>query len=239
MKSVLVHVLLTLVCSSEVGDSPLGWPQFLGPGGLSDAARQNPPLSFDLVRDVRFRVEVPAGSSSPCIVGDRLFLSGFEDGQLLMLAYDRRDGSELWRRQEEPLDQETFDHVDAHPAMPTPCSDGETVYFYFGSFGLIALDLDGRRRWELDLPRTINEFGVGNSPILFEDLLILNRDGCPKGAILALDKADGSLRYRIPRLGVFYSYSSPFLWRNAERSELIIAGTRKLCSYEPRTGKRL
>jgi outer membrane protein assembly factor BamB len=89
------------------------------------------------------------------------------------------------------------------------------------------------------LPHPGHSFGVGSSPLLYDGLLILPRDGGPEAAVLAYDAGDGSELWRIDRFDYGESHGTPFLWRNAERDELVISGTARLCSYDPGTGERL
>src|SRR6266568_3003484 len=81
------------------GDRPLGWPQFRGPGGSGVADGQKPPVEFGPDRNVKWKVAVPPGFSSPIIVGDKLVLTAFEGGKLYTIAYNRADGKEAWRAQ--------------------------------------------------------------------------------------------------------------------------------------------
>jgi len=141
-------------------DGALRWPQFLGPNGKAVVDSKPASLAFDLEKDVRFRVALPPGSSSPCIAGDKLFVTGFEKGAFVMLALDRKSGTELWRRTRQAPPPVKVMHVDADPAAPTPCTDGERVVFYFGEHGLVVLDLAGELVWEKPLPPPRAPFGI-------------------------------------------------------------------------------
>jgi outer membrane protein assembly factor BamB len=231
--------LATLSLGSVAASQDARWPQFLGPRGTAVVESKPASLAFDLERDVLFRVALPRGSSSPCIAGDRLFLSASEGEELLMLALDRQSGAELWRRtRKAPLPPE-FAHVDADPAAPTACTDGERVAFYFGEYGLVVLDLAGELLWEQPLPPPQAPFGLGSSPIFVDDLLILSRDGCPDSAIHAYAKQDGTPRWSVPRIGFTYSFGTPFVWQSSARRELVVAGTQRLTGLDPASGKEL
>ncbi|HYR59466.1 MAG TPA: PQQ-binding-like beta-propeller repeat protein, partial [Chthoniobacteraceae bacterium] len=69
------------------------WPQFRGPAGNSVAAGETPPAQLDSANNLLWQVAVPAGASSPIVVGDRVFLTGFADGKLITLALNRADGA--------------------------------------------------------------------------------------------------------------------------------------------------
>jgi len=77
----------------------LAWPQFRGPGGSGIAEDQKPPVEFGPEKNVKWKVPVPAGISSPTVAGDKLVLTAFDGGKLYTIAYSRSDGKELWRRE--------------------------------------------------------------------------------------------------------------------------------------------
>src|SRR5258707_13005888 len=79
------------------GDNPLTWPQFRGPGGSGVADGQKPPVEFGPDQNVKWKVPVPSGFSSPIVAGDKLVLTAFEGGKLYTIAYDRASGKEAWR----------------------------------------------------------------------------------------------------------------------------------------------
>lgn len=113
------------------------WPQFRGPNsaGVADDAR--PPVHFGPETNLLWKIASPPGLSAPVVWKDRIFLTALENKQLLTLSYDARSGREFWRR---VAPAETLEpcHEFSSPAASTPCTDGERVYAYFGSFGVIA-----------------------------------------------------------------------------------------------------
>ena len=230
-------LLLTLVLSPAPADG--SWPQFLGPHGMARAGDTSVSLTFDREQDVLWRTDLPHGSSSPCIVGSSIFVTGTEDDYLHMLALDRTTGAELWRKSVKTPGLGPKAHVDAAPAAPTACSDGERVVFYFGGYGLLAYDLEGTLLWEKQLPVPGAPFGIGTSPVIVDDDVILSRDGCDDSSIYAFSKIDGTERWRVPRLGYKDSHSTPFVWNNAGRRELIVAGTQRLTALDPSDGSEL
>src|SRR5262245_16181192 len=74
------------------------WPQFLGPAGHAVADADHPPVTFGPESNLVWRAELPGGASSPCLWGDRIFLTTFHDGRLETLCVRRRDGEVLWRQ---------------------------------------------------------------------------------------------------------------------------------------------
>ncbi len=134
------------------GDGPVVWPQFRGPGGSGVADGQKPPVEFGPDKNVKWKVTVPPGFSSPIVVGDKLVLTAFEGGKLYTIAYRRSDGKELWRAHAPAKQIEEFHKTEGSPAASTPATDGKRIVSYFGSCGLFCYDLDGKQLWNFELP---------------------------------------------------------------------------------------
>lgn len=231
----LLFISLDSRAAAQGGD----WLQFRGPGGLAVADDTPIPSAFGPDAKVLWKTKIPPGSSSPCIVGTRVFVTGFQEGKNVVLALDRGDGKLRWSKTFEGTTHPTYYHPDAGPALATPISDGERVIASFGNYGLVALDLDGKVVWEKRLPHPGYVFGVGSSPLYFDGLLVLSRDGAPEAGILVIDATDGSDLWHIDRFEFGESHGTPFLWHNKDRDELVIGGSGRLCSYDPGTGEKL
>lgn len=226
--------------SSLAGQDPARWPQFRGPGGLALAPTEvEVPVPFHPTKDRLWRITTPKGHSSPVVWGDRIFLTGYRDDRLLMSCYSRRTGKLQWEHSVKAQGKEERLNESGCPAMPSACTDGERVFFYFGAYGLQARKVTGELLWEKRLPVPRSEFGTGNSPVIVGDTVILIRDGTADSAVLALACKDGAVRWKLPRFAFVVSYTTPFLWRNRHREELVLAGSGRLVSLEPKTGRRL
>ncbi len=124
-------------------------------------------------------------------------------------------------------------------ATETPVTDGEFVFAYFGMIGLYCCDMAGNLIWEKDLGNYPMRAGWGtsSSPVLYQNLLIIQVDNEEQSFVVALDKLTGTERWRVLREEPS-QYSSPIIWKNSLRSELIVGGT--FCrSYDPMTGELL
>ena len=88
------------------------------------------------------------------------------------MCIDQRTGKILWRRTVAPAEIEKV-HDISSPAAPTPATDGERIYVYFGSYGLVSYDFYGKLLWERRLPVPQNPYGAVASPIVAGDLLVL------------------------------------------------------------------
>jgi len=195
------------------------WPQFRGINAAGIAAADaRPPLTVD-EEHLLWKTEIPSGHSSPCVMGDDIFVTGCSesDSSLHMLCVDRKSGKVRWDR---ALFPESFEKVHAvgNAAQPSPVTDGERVYFYFGSYGLLCYTTDGEPVWEMPLPLTEAGYGVASSPVLYGDLLLLNRDVRSEQRMLALNRYSGDtvwvsdLPAGMPGTSVA-SYSTPIIWK--------------------------
>ena len=99
MEQALAGAGIGLCAIAGSGAEPLAWPQCRGPAGSGIADGQKPPVDVGPTRNVKWKVPVPSGASSPIVVGDLLVLTAFEDDKLYTIAYARADGKEAWRAQ--------------------------------------------------------------------------------------------------------------------------------------------
>ncbi len=230
-----VILALTLV-SLNVSAETARWPQFRGGDGRAVSESKDAPTEFGPTKNVLWNVSLPSGHSSPCIWDDRIFITGFEQGKLLAICLNRADGKVVWQVTVPAQKVEEFHRISS-PAASTPCTDGERVYFYFGSFGVLCLDLAGKEVWRLPMPLPVNDFGTGASPVLAGGKLVILRDQDVGSFLLALDARTGREIWKTPRPGFFRGHSTPFIWRHDGTEEIVVTGSVRVKSYELATGK--
>lgn len=219
----------------------VAWSRFRGPNGSGVAEATGLPVRFSASLNMVWKATAPIGHSSPAIVGDRVFLTGFQEkDQLLVLALDRESGRQLWQRAVTRTRTAAIANPYNTPASPSPVSDGETVYAFFQDFGVVAYSMDGSPRWQLPLGPFRNNHGMGASPILYRDVLIQSCDQDVGSFLLIIDKGTGKVRRRIDRselLGV--SYSTPTIYERAGKAPLLIApGSFEMIAYNLETGEK-
>jgi len=208
------------------------WSQFRGPGGSGLAPDAAPlPVQLDLESNLRWRCELPPGHSSPCIHGDRIFVTGATDRELLTICLDRKTGAVLWQRGALSDMFESRHRING-PATPSPTTDGKHVCVYFGSCGLICYDFEGRELWMRRMRIPENMYGTAASPIMAEGMLIFLNDNAGQSSLEALDPTDGSTLWRKARPTFPAGWSSPMLWRNGEVDELVIYGVGWITAYD-------
>jgi outer membrane protein assembly factor BamB len=112
-------------------------------------------------------------------------------------------------------------------------TDGERVYFYFGNVGVFCFDLEGKELWRkrLEPVKVRYNWGTAASPVLHGDNLFIVNDNDEKSYLLALDKKTGREVFRIER-DEKSNWATPYVWQNAERTELVTCGTGKIRSYD-------
>lgn len=200
---------------------------------LTTAIRRDPIEGHDAVRHV-----MPDGTDflHPDSV-DAEYLHEYR-----VLSLDADGGEILWDVQVAegaPYDDR---HSASSYASPTPATDGERVYAYFGTPGLFALDFDGNVLWHADLGQMATlGMGVGTSPLLHEGLVIVQAD-LELGAesfIVALDTTTGEEVWRTAREGISVTWTTPVLVDTGTRTELVTSGNELLVSYDPGTGEEL
>jgi outer membrane protein assembly factor BamB len=211
--------------------SSVEWARFRGPNGSGIAEDNKPPIVFGPSEKRLWKTAVPRGHSSPIVWNDHIFITAVDDGTLVTLALRRKDGTVLWRRVA-PANTIEPVHAFNYPAAPTPATDGERVYAYFGSYGLLAYDFNGNEVWRCALPLLPMLYGTATSPIVFDGKVILQRDGnSTESELLALNAKTGGVVWRTPRPLLRDSWSTPVIWNQNGRGEIVTVGTNRVVAY--------
>jgi outer membrane protein assembly factor BamB len=162
-----------------------------------------------------------------------------EDGRSLrVLAVDAESGRvlhdvEVFRQERPPSIHEKNSH-----ATPTPVLSADKVFVHFGASGTACLRAsDAVILWKTQLPYQ-HGHGSGGSPVVFEDLLIVNCDGTDRQYVVALDAASGKERWRSNRPSAMAFATSLIIPVNGQ-PQLISPGAHRTVAYEPRTGKEI
>ena len=182
---------------------------------------------------------VPSGLSSPIVVGDKLVITAFENDKLYTIAYNRADGSEAWRAEAPAKKIEPYYKAQGSPAASSCATDGERIVSYFGSCGLFCYDLAGKELWRYEMPpaETIAGFGTGNSPVIVDGLVILDREEIKDPKIIALDLATGKPKWEKKRESNS-SFGTPADVGDAEREADCHAGLQEDDRLQPGERRR-
>ncbi len=238
MRPLLVPILALAACTTPTTTAAGSndWNRFRGPDGAGRASTTaRLPAVLDRASNLAWSSPVPPGASSPCVVRSRVFVTGHEKGELVTVCLDLASGKPLWRRAVEARGEERLHDINS-PAAPTPTSDGERVFAYFGTFGVIAYDLAGNELWrrEQDVPK--NTFGSAASLVLVEDRLVQCYDSNEASWLAALDPKTGDTLWHVEREGFGSGWSTPGVWRHDGVTELLVYGVWWLNAYDLRDG---
>lgn len=235
-----------LLLASSVAATPVraeDWPQFRGVNCTGTSTGTRPlPVKFSATENLRWSAKVGDGVAGAVIAAGRVFVCGMTDYETVSLfAFDAATGDKLWQRdwQTGPLAEI---HATNSQASATPAADGERVYFYFTTLGLLAVDArTGQDVWQqkLPVPFFVFKWGPGMSPVLYRDLVLFCQDDDLHPAFYAFDKTTGRLRWRDDRLDMAVNYSHPVVCTVDGRDEIVVAGTGRVIGYDPQSGQRL
>lgn len=239
MMQLILCVTMAMVAAEASADekAALIWPQFRGPGGSGIAEEQKPPVELGPDKNVKWKVAAPSGLSSPIIVGDRLVITAFDDNELFTIAFNRSDGSQAWSTHAPAEKIESYYKPQGSPAASTCATDGQRIVSYFGSCGVFCYDLDGNELWRYDLPpaQTIAGFGTGNSPIIVDGLVILDREETKDPKIVAIDLATGNPKWEKKRASNS-AFSTPAVWETPSGKQIVTPGFKKMIGYNLANG---
>jgi outer membrane protein assembly factor BamB len=207
------------------------WTQFRGHQGrgvAQDATRL--PIEWDRQanRNIAWRVDLPGrGPSSPIVIGDRVVVtcsSGYQQDRLHVVCFDAGTGDTLWHRQFWATGR-TRTHPTSANAAPTPASDGQAVYAFYSSNDLACLDLDGNLRWyrglAYDFPKAGNDVGMSSSPVVAENVVVVQVENQGDSFISGIDTRTGETRWQFARPKVA-NWSSPLITQAADGAMLVL-----------------
>ena len=151
----------------------------------------------------------------------------------LVYALDFDSGDVLWTSEVNRATPNFDRHLKNTYASSTPVTDGERVYAYFGNVGIFTFDMDGNQLWEqrFDASDTRLGWGPAASPVLHDNTLFIVNDTDEESFVVALDAETGEERWRRDR-DEGTNWSTPFVWQNEIRTELITTGSDQVRSYD-------
>lgn len=228
------------------------WPQFRGPTAQGHSTAVNVPTTWSESENVQWKVGVPGlGWSSPVVKDGRIWLTTAADQgkSLRLLSFDLTTGESLKNIEIFNIDKPSGIHNKNSHASPTPLLEDDRVYVHFGTHGTACVKDNGVVLWTADLEYK-HGHGSGGSPVIFENLLIINCDGTDTQYIVALDKFTGKEKWRTKRAHISEArqngekmvgmgYSTPLLIPYKNTSLLLSTGGDHLGAYDARTGKEV
>lgn len=234
------YVMTFLVAFCLVGQSFADdWSQFRGPNGTGISNTTHLPVEFGPERNVIWKTALPPGHSSPILGRDRIFMTGFEGNKLFTICVDRKTGKLLWQR-EVPRSRNDRLLKPNNPASPSPVTDGENAYVFFQDFGLISYTPDGKERWRVPLGPFNTFYGMGASPILVDDKVVMPCDQDTNSFLIAVDKTSGRVKWKVNRPWVVSGYSTPILYKpKSGPAQIVVSESFQLTAYSVENGEKL
>ncbi len=218
------------------------WPQFRGVNGSGVSSSRNLPATFSATTNIAWKARIGEGIASPIVKNGRVFTTSMlEDETFAVLAFDAATGAPLWRS---TFDTGTLPRItppNSH-ASSTPATDGERVYVYFSTLGLLALDFfTGEEVWRhtLTRPAYLMDWGAASSPIVHDGLVIFCQDDDLAPFLVAVEAGTGREKWKTPRPDMLAGYALPVLCEASGRADVVVAGSGKLKGYDPATGAEL
>lgn len=251
--------------SAAADDPSAEWPHWRGPSGAGFAPAADPPTEWSETKNVAWKTALPGkGHSSPVVRGDHIFVTaaiaygpeldpvpvtapGAHDNvdvtqrhRFVVLCVDRQSGQIKWQQVVADELPHEGGHYTGSLASASPVTDGERVYAYFGSFGMYALNFDGRLIWKHPVPQlqTKHAHGEGSSPVLHDGVLVINCDHEGQSFVRAINAADGETLWQRERDEVT-SWASPVIVQRERQTQVVVAGTDRIRAYDLKTGQTL
>lgn len=237
----LVMGSLSLLAATALADGEQ-WSRFRGPNGAGKSDLQGIPSQWT-AEDYDWVIEIPGkGHAAPAIWGDRLFVTtGTDDGARSLWCLNALTGEKLWEVTHQL--QASKLHQKNSYASVTPVTNGEVVVVTHGddqSYLVIAYNFAGEQLWMHDLGTIDREHGLGVSPIIYKNLVIIPNDQAGPSDFQAFDVQTGERKWKTDRKYAKTSYSTPMIHAVNGRDQLItLSGGLGLAGLDPLTGEQL
>ena len=232
---VAAHIVSTTSARAD------NWPQWRGPKNDGISTEHGLPAKWSKTLNVAWRTPLPGrAGATPCVWGDRIYLTSNEGDDLVVLCIAAEDGAIKWKRTVGSGNQDAR-AGEGNSASPSPSTDGEHVWVFFGTGILACYTVDGTEVWRLDANErfgTIDiQFGMTSTPVLDGDALYLQLihgamkldDQTRTGKVIKLDKKTGQTIWEVDLITAAqfeckHSYASPMLYRDGSREFLVAHG---------------
>ena len=270
---VCLLVVAGLLTPPAVADVP--WPQWRGPDGQGHApSTHDLPVTWSETEHVVWKTLLPGRGWSSPVLDERLVWmptavereatpeekarravepSGGQARNvatslsLRALAVERDSGRLIHDVELFVIDEPQPIHALNSYASPSPVLTEGRLYCHFGDFGTACVETTtGKVLWANRDLRLDHMNGPGSTPIVWNDLLIVNCDGIDVQFVAALDTVTGRLAWKTSRSGklgddpdVKKAYATPIVVRHGDRDVLISPGADWLYGYDPKTGVEL
>lgn len=223
------------------------WPAWRGVRGDGVSYERGLPIEWDGARNVIWKTAMPGpGNSSPIVWKDRVFITTALDKgkRRAVVCLDRATGKTIWISSIDFAGDEPT-HDDNPYCSATPTTDGDAVYAWFGSAGMIAYDMNGQELWRRDLGPVRHQWGNASSPVLLEDMVIVHVGPSVKPFMIALNKRTGQTiwEHALPEEACKDekeykgSWSTPMIVEHDDQKEMIMSLPGWVMGFNPYSGQ--
>jgi outer membrane protein assembly factor BamB len=224
------------------GEGAKYWPRWRGPGGQGLVDNGTYPDTWSDTQNVLWKAEVAGrGHSSPIIWQDRIFLTtSYDKGKRRsILCLDRKNGRQIWEAFAPEGKVETVYPKNSH-ATATAATDGQRVYAYFGTFGLLCVDMAGKQVWHKSFGAFDAMHGAACSPLLHGNAVIIFQDhrSASGSFVAAFDRKTGEQLWWTPRKEKV-GWNSPVAVRVGKQEQIIVSSEYAVYAYDPADGKEI
>ncbi len=247
------------------------WTQWRGVNGQGHSHYDNLAVSWNEKKNITWKVKTKGrGWSSPVIFNDQIWFTSAEESlateeearerlkentgsqpltllkssKFHAICLDKKSGEVIHSISLFSVDKPQWVHRFNSYASPTPIIEEGRLYCHFGTFGTACVDTaTGKVLWKNLELKCMHENGPGSCPVLYGDSIIFHMDGSDVQYVAALNKDDGSLKWKTSRSGKMNpnpqlkkGYSTPIIINRNGKDELISPGANWLYSYNPKSG---
>ncbi|MBK9138266.1 MAG: PQQ-like beta-propeller repeat protein [Verrucomicrobia bacterium] len=192
----IAEVIRSLITASALTTADAAdWPGFLGPHGNGTSSETNLLEQFPAGGPrVLWSRDLGTGYAAPSVIGSRLVVFHREGEEEIVECLDAATGNSRWRHAYPSRFEDPYGYNNGPRSAPLLTTNR---CFTFGAEGrLSCLDLEtGRPLWHRDTAKDwqVPEafFGVGSSPVLAGDRLLVMVGGQPDAGMAAFDAATG------------------------------------------------
>jgi outer membrane protein assembly factor BamB len=227
------------------------WPCFLGPQGTSVSTEKGiispwPAAGPRLV----WHKKLGTGYGMPSISRGRLFMFDRIDNSARLRCLKSETGEQLWKFEYPSLYKDYYGYSNGPRCCPVV--DENRVYIYGAEGMLHCLRVtDGKPLWKIDTIAKFgvvqNFFGVGSTPVVEGNLLLVQAGGSPEGekldlgqknngtALVAFNKMTGEIEYKTGK--DLASYATPILATIGKERWCFLFARGGLLGIDPAGGK--
>ena len=242
MFALALGIYLASVRGLSAADA-IDWRSWRGPNDAGSIEQGNFPVKFDADHYL-WRTELPGkGCSTPILIQQKIYLTSPVDGKDALLCFDL-NGQEKWRASFGA--ENAGKHRNGSGSNASPVTDGQSVFVYFKSGTLAAVEFDGKVRWQTNLVERYGKdtlfWDHGTSPVLTKKFVVMARMHKGESWLAAFDKQSGELAWKVARnysvpTECDHGYSTPLVIDYQGRESLLVWGAEHLTIHNTTDGE--